>query len=66
MPEAKKLIVSHPPFVHDGSSIAKRSNQVLLALIPAALAGIFRWGVPALGVIALSVSSAMLWELAFN
>jgi electron transport complex protein RnfD len=60
------LIVSHAPFVHDGSSIANRSGHVLLALTPAALAGMFRWGVPALGVIALAVSSAMLWELAFN
>lgn len=66
MPETNKLIVSHAPFVHDGSSIANRSGQVLLALAPAALAGIFRWGVPALGVIALAVSSALLWELAFN
>jgi electron transport complex protein RnfD len=66
MTEAKKLVVSHAPFLHDGTSIARRSVHILLALIPAALAGIVRWGVPALGVIALAISSAMLWELAFN
>jgi electron transport complex protein RnfD len=66
MSDAKKLIVSHAPFVHDGTSVTQRSCHVMLALIPAALAGITRWGVPALGVLALAVSTAMLWELAFN
>ncbi len=66
MPDATKLVVSHAPFVHNGSSIFQRSYATLLALTPAALAGILRWGVPALGALALAISSAVLWELAFN
>ncbi len=66
MPDAQKFIVSHPPFVHDGSSIASRSYQILLALVPAALAGIIQWGQPALSVICMAIGSAILWELAFN
>jgi electron transport complex protein RnfD len=66
MSDAPKLIVSHAPFLHGGGSIVVRNGQVLLALIPAAICGMLRWGVPALAVIALSVSSAMAWELIFN
>ena len=66
MPDAKKFIVSHAPFVHDGSSIAARSYQILLALLPAAAAGIVQWGQPALGVVCLAIGSAILWELAFT
>jgi Na+-translocating ferredoxin:NAD+ oxidoreductase subunit D len=37
-----------------------------LAALPAVLMGIFYFGVPALSVVALSVSSAIGWELAIN
>ena len=66
MSDPKKFIVSHAPFVHDGSSVAARSYNTILALVPAALFGIVQWGRPALQVIALAVSSAILWELALN
>ncbi|MEH0020496.1 MAG: RnfABCDGE type electron transport complex subunit D [Desulfobacter sp.] len=61
-----KLIVSHAPFWHDGDSLFQLNLNYLLALLPAALFGIFQFGAPALGVIALSVSSAMLWEVLTN
>ena len=61
-----KLIVSHAPFWHDGDSLFQLNLNYILALLPAALFGIFQFGAPALGVIALAVSSAMLWELAMN
>ncbi|MBW1841791.1 MAG: RnfABCDGE type electron transport complex subunit D [Deltaproteobacteria bacterium] len=66
MNKQKKLIVSHAPFWHDGSSISQRSYQVMLAAMPAVLAGIFRYGWPALGVVSISISSAMIWELVIN
>jgi electron transport complex protein RnfD len=62
----KKLIVSHAPFWHDGSSISERSYHTMLATLPAVLFGLFQYGVPALAVISLSVSTAILWELAIN
>jgi len=62
----KKLIVSHAPFYHNGSRIFSRSYNILGATLPAVLMGLYIYGVPALGVVALSVSSAMLWELLMN
>lgn len=62
----KYFIGSHPPFLHNGSSIAARYRHIMLAALPAVLMGIFLYGAPALGVVALSISSAMLWELAVN
>ena len=66
MPEHQKLIVSHAPFWHNGSRVTDRSRQIFLAALPAALFGVYQYGLSALGVLALSVSSAVLWELAFT
>ena len=38
----------------------------MIAAVPAVLAGIYYFGIPALGVISLSISFSILWELAFN
>ena len=62
----KKLIVSHAPFWHDGSSISTRSYHTMIAALPAVLMGIFQYGVVAIGVVAVSISSPMLWELLIN
>ncbi len=62
----KKLIVSHAPFCHDGSSISDRSYHMMLAALPAVLIGIFQYGIPAVGVVSLSISFAIIWELAIN
>lgn len=64
--EQKKFIVSHAPFWHCGRTVSERSYHTLLAAVPSALAGIFTFGAPALGVLALSLSSAMAWEYVFN
>ncbi len=66
MTNRKKFIVSHAPFWHYGSNITERSYHMMLAALPAVLMGIFYFGVPAISVVALSVSSAIGWELAIN
>jgi len=66
MLEQKKLIVSHAPFWHSGSRVTERSYHMMLATLPAILAGIVYYGVPAIAVVSLSVASAMIWELAIN
>ncbi|MFZ0612640.1 MAG: RnfABCDGE type electron transport complex subunit D [Desulfobacterales bacterium] len=66
MTSRKKFIVSHAPFWHYGSNITERSYHTMLAALPAVLMGLFIYGVPALAVVALSVSSAIGWELAIN
>jgi len=58
-----KLTVSHAPFWHDGDSIFTMNCHIILAAMPAVIFGIIQFGAPALGVIALAMSSAMLWEL---
>jgi electron transport complex protein RnfD len=62
----KKLTVSHAPFWHDGDSLFKKNLNFIIALLPAAIFGVLQFGAPALGVLALSVSCAMLWELIIN
>ena len=62
----KKLIVSHAPFYHSGRRVTERSYHTMLAALPALLLGFYHYGMPAIGVVCLSVSSAVIWELAFN
>ncbi len=66
MNNQKKFIVSHAPFWHNGSNIRQKSYHTVFAALPAALLGIYYYGIPALGVISLSISSAILWELLMN
>ena len=66
MSNQKKLIVSHAPFWHNGSSVTERSYHILVAALPAAIFGMIAYGMPAVGVVCLSVSSAILWELLMN
>lgn len=62
----KKFIVSHAPFWHNGSRISERSYHTMLAALPAVILGIIQYGTPALGVVSLAISSAIIWELIFN
>jgi electron transport complex protein RnfD len=64
--DQRKLIVSHAPFWHDGGGITERSYHTLIAALPAVLFGLFQYGMPAVGVISLSISSAILWEVLLN
>jgi len=64
--QKKKFVVSHAPFWHNGNCICERSYHMVLAALPAILAGIACYGAPALGVVSLAVASAILWEAAFN
>ena len=62
----KLLVASHAPFWHNGRGIQERSLNIILAALPAVIMGIIQYGPSALGVISLSVSCAMLWELMMN
>ncbi|MCD6185728.1 MAG: RnfABCDGE type electron transport complex subunit D [Deltaproteobacteria bacterium] len=66
MINAKKFTVSHAPFWHDGSGISSRSYNIMIATLPAIIAGLLMYGMPALAVVCLSISSAMIWELLMN
>ena len=62
----KKLIVSHAPFFHSGRSVTERSYHTMLAALPALFLGLHHYGMPALGVVCMSISTAIIWELAIN
>ncbi|MFO7688322.1 MAG: RnfABCDGE type electron transport complex subunit D [Desulfobacterales bacterium] len=66
MNSPKKFIVSHAPFWHYGSNVGERSYHTIFAALPAVLLGIFQYGLQAMAVAAFSVSTAILWELAFT
>ncbi|HSV92706.1 MAG TPA: RnfABCDGE type electron transport complex subunit D [Desulfobacterales bacterium] len=66
MADRQPLVVSAAPHWHIGSRVTERNWDVVLAALPAALFGIHQYGAPALGVLALAVASAVIWELAFN
>jgi H+/Na+-translocating ferredoxin:NAD+ oxidoreductase subunit D len=66
MNSQKKYIVSHAPFWHNGSGVPERHFNAIIALIPAVLMGLVYYGVPALAVLCLSVSSAVGWEVIFD
>lgn len=57
------LSVSAPPFWHCGRTIEKSMRWVLLALMPAAVMAVVNWGLPALGVMTLSVGVAISAEI---
>ena len=61
-----KLTVSHAPFWHDGTSLASRSGHAMLALSPAVVLGVMRFGPRAVGVICLSVACCMIFEILMN
>jgi electron transport complex protein RnfD len=60
------FIVSHAPFWHNGSNVAERHFGMLIAAMPAVALGIIHYGMPAVGVVALSISSAIFWEWLMN
>jgi len=66
MLEQNKFTVSHAPFWHDGDSIKTMNLNIMAAALPATLFGIIQFGMAALGVICLSIASAMAWEALLN
>lgn len=63
----EKLYVGvHAPFWHRGRTLRIKSYHVMAAALPAVIMGISIYGLPALRVVALAVSSAMAWESLMN
>ena len=50
------------PHAHDHSSVHRVMLHVCLALVPCTLFGFYRFGVPAITLFLITVSSALLWE----
>ena len=65
LPE-RKLIVSSSPHIKSGRTTQNIMLDVIIALIPALIAGCVIFGLRALAVVAACVSSAVLAEIIFN
>jgi len=66
MGNERLFVGSHAPFWHNGSSITRKNYHMMLAALPAVFLGMYQYGMPAVGVLALSISFAMIWELLMN
>lgn len=61
-----KLTVSHASFWHDGGSLPVKSYHIMAAALLSVIPGIMAYGSPAVGVVSLSIASAMIWEMIIN
>ena len=62
----KKLFFSEAPHIHSGDTTQKIMLDVVIAMIPASIAGVVIFGLKALWIILTCVASAVLAELLFN
>ncbi len=62
----KLFVSSHAPYWHSRRSISGRSYHIMLAVLPALGMGFYHYGTQAIGLVALSMSSAIFWELLMN
>ncbi len=63
---SKNLTLSVSPHIHSGRSTRRIMLDVIIALLPATVAGCVIFGLRALAVIALTVASAVGFEALFN
>ena len=56
------LVISSSPHLHDKSTVSKIMLQVLLSLLPAAVAAIWFFGLPALKVMVYCMAFCMIFE----
>ncbi len=61
-PPLTLLTVSSPPHIHCGRTVRGMTTETLLALVPAVVMAVVHFGVPALRVMALAGSAAVLAE----
>ena len=62
----QNLIVNAAPHIHSGASSKRIMLDVVIAMLPATVAGVVLFGLKSLGVIAACVVSAVLSEYLFN
>lgn len=59
----ERLTVSMSPHIHSGSSTKRIMQDVIIALIPAAIASVFIFGFRAIAVLVVTISAAILAEM---
>jgi electron transport complex protein RnfD len=63
LPDATKLVISNSPHIRGGETISKIMVHVFIALMPAALAAVWFFGLAALKVMALCTIGCMVIEV---
>lgn len=66
MPDPTRLVVSNSPHIRSGQNIPRIMFTVVLAMLPACLAGIWFFGLAALKVLLLCVASCVVLEEGWN
>lgn len=61
-----KFVVLNSPFVHSGNDVNKMFLYTAIALVVPGIYGILFFGIAALGLILLSLSSCLFFEMLFN
>jgi len=61
-----RFLVSSSPHIHEGTRIGDIMRLVIIALVPAALFSVYLFGLSAFLTIAVSVSSAVIFEAAWQ
>ncbi|MBR3805878.1 MAG: RnfABCDGE type electron transport complex subunit D [Clostridia bacterium] len=61
-----KLVVSSSPHIHTPNNTTRIMLDVIIALLPAAIAGVILFGIDALVVIGICVVTSVLSEMIFN
>jgi len=59
-------IVTYTPHIHTTDRVDKTMRNVLIALAPAAILGVYFFGLPALLIILISITSAVLFEAGYQ
>lgn len=65
LPDPSKLVVSSSPHYHDGRDVQKIMLLVIIALVPACLAGLVVFGIRALWVLGVCCLSCVAFEVLF-
>ena len=60
-----KFIMSSSPHIHTGTTTSGIMRDVIIALLPAAIAGIILFGIRALAVVAVCIAAALVSEYLF-
>jgi len=66
MPDPARLVVSNSPHIRQGDAIPKVMFTVVLAMLPACLAGLWFFGLAALKVLLLCTASCVILEEGWN
>ena len=60
--ESQKIIISASPHLHSGKTVQRTMLDVIIAMVPAFVMGVYLFGLGALVVTAVAVSSCILFE----